>query len=80
MGEHKLGYPLPLYYTIPFLGHFYWGTVRTTSKRKEKNVSENLTRYSTKNNGIFLFLIVLYFFLEEGEHIFKVKNDIVALV
>ena len=80
MGEHKLGYPLPLYYTIPFLGHFYWGTVRITSKRKEKNVSENLTRYSTKNNGIFLFLIVLYFFLEEGELIFKVKNDTVALV
>ena len=28
---------------------------------------ENLTRYSTKNNGIFLFLIVLYFFLDEEE-------------
>ena len=33
----------------------------------EKNVSENLTWYSTKNNGIFLFLIVLYFFLDEEE-------------
>ena len=76
-----MGYPLPLNYTIPFLGHFYWG-VRTTSKRKEKNVSENLTRYSTKNNGIFLFLIVLYFFFWRRGNllIFKVKNDTVALV
>ena len=67
MGEHKLGYPLPLYYTI--LGTFLLGCEQweQLQRGKKKMCLENLTRYSTKNNGIFLFLIVLYFFLDEEE-------------